>query len=253
MKAVDTHCHLQMHQFDEDREEVIARSLDALQWLVVIGDGIEGSEAACALCRPGIHASVGFHPYRASTFDAAAKERLTELARSPEVIALGEMGLDYYNEFSPRDDQRRCFEEQLALAAELRMPVVIHSRDADEDTGAILREHVPALPACIMHCFGGTPAFAEYCLDLGCYISFAGNVTFPKAEKLREAARVTPPERLLAETDAPYLAPQSVRGKRCEPAHVISTLTFLAALKNMAPEALISQTSHNAAQAYCLS
>ena len=242
-----------MPQFDEDREEVIARALDALQWLVVIGDGIDGSQAACALCRPGIHASVGFHPYRASSFDEKAREKLIELASQPGVVALGEMGLDYYNEFSPRADQRRCFEEQLTLAAELAMPVLIHCRDADEDTGAVLRDHLPRLPGCIMHCFGGSPDFAEYCLSLGCYISFAGNVTFPKAEKLRDAARITPPERLLAETDAPYLAPQSYRGKRCEPAHVISTLAFLAELKDIPAEELIARTSRNAAEVYGLS
>lgn len=253
MKAVDTHCHLQMAQFEEDREEVVARSLQALEWLVVIGDGIEGSEEACALCRSGIYASVGFHPYRASAFDEEAREALKALALRPGVIALGEMGLDYYNEFSPRDDQRRCFEQQLALAAELQMPVVIHCREADSDTGAILREHMPQLSACIMHCFGGTPAFAEDCLSLGCYISFAGNVTFPKAQSLREAALLTPMDRLLAETDAPYLAPQPFRGKRCEPAHVISTLSFLAELKGLPAEELIAREVENATRAYRLS
>ncbi len=251
--AVDTHCHLQMKQFDDDREEVIARSLQSLAWMVVIGDGIDGSLAALELVRPRVYATVGFHPYHAADYDDEAEHRLESFAGRPGVVAIGETGLDYHNEFAPRVKQRPCFERQLALASRLGLPVVIHSRAADDDTFAILREHMPQLKSCILHCFGGSGDFAEKCLELGCYISFAGNVTFPKAEALREAARRVPLDRLLAETDAPYLAPQPVRGKRCEPLHVLYTIQYLALLKKTDVEALTKQIVCNACTVYCLS
>ena len=252
MKGVDTHCHLQMAPFDEDREAALDRALQVLKWLVVVGYGLDGSESALALCRPVVYATAGFHPYLASGYDDAGEARLKELAQKKGIVALGEMGLDYFNEFSPRPEQRVCFERQLALAAELQLPVIIHCREADEDTEAILKDYISDLPECIMHCFGGTASFAERCVGMGCYVSFAGNVTFPKAQTLREAALVVPLERLLAETDAPYLAPQSFRGKRCEPAHVMTTLTFLAQLKGLPPEQLIGQVVKNGEQAYRL-
>lgn len=250
MKAVDTHCHLQMKQFEEDRETVIEQSLENLAWIVVIGDGIEGSLSALELLRPRIYATVGFHPYHAAEYDDEAESRLEAFAERPGVVAIGETGLDYHNEFAPRPQQRTCFERQLALAARLGLPAVIHSRDADDDTWAVLREHVPDLTGCILHCFGGSVDFAEKCLDLGCYISFAGNVTFPKAEPLRDAARIVPPDRLLAETDAPYLAPQPVRGKRCEPRYVLHTIQLLASLKNVHPDVLSGQMLENASRVY---
>ncbi len=246
MKAVDTHCHLQMKQFDPDRETVIEGSLDLLEWMVVIGDGIEGCLGALEVVRPHVYCTIGFHPYHAADYDDEAESRLEEFASSPGVVAIGETGLDYHNEFAPRSKQRPCFERQLELAARLKLPAVIHSRAADDDTYAILREYMPGLTACILHCFGGSVEFAEKCLDLGCFISFAGNVTFPKAEILREAARRVPPDRLLAETDAPYLAPQPVRGKRCEPLHVLHTIQFLASLKNTDADMLTRQIISNA-------
>ncbi len=252
IKAVDTHCHLQMTPFDEDREQVIERSLESLAWMVVIGDGIEGSAGALKLLRPRIYGTVGFHPYHAAAYDDDAESRLEEFAGTPGIVAVGETGLDYHNEFASRTQQRACFERQLALAVRLRLPAVIHSRDADDDTFAILRDQVPRLRGCILHCFGGSVDFAEKCLELGCYISFAGNVTFPKAELLREAARRVPPDRLLAETDSPYLAPQPVRGKRCEPQYVLHTLQYLASLKSVNADTLIRQITENACAAYNL-
>lgn len=249
---VDSHCHLQDTKFDDDRAEVLARALDALDWIVVIGDDLPTSEGALALTQDRVYAAVGIHPYYAGTADDAAMDRLREMTGNEHVVALGEMGLDYfkYNE-TPRDVQRAGFERQLALAAELALPIVIHNRDADADLAAILDEHHASLPGGVMHCFGSDAAFAERCLGWkNFYVSFAGNVTFPKAQPLRDAAAVVPLDRLLVETDAPYLAPQPVRGKRCEPAHVAHTAAALAAVKGVTVDQMNQATAENAARLF---
>ncbi len=246
MRPVDSHCHLQDHRFDEDRETVIESALETLEWLVVIGDDLENSRKAVALARPRVYAAVALHPYHATQADDEAIATLRELAVQPGVVAIGEIGLDYYNEFSPRDAQSRAFDRQLRLAAELALPVVVHNRNADADTLALLQPYSERVPGIVMHCYGSDAAYARKCVDLGLYISFAGNVTYPKAAQLREAAAVVPSERLLVETDAPYLAPQPVRGKRCEPAHVRYTVEALAALRGSAAADLAGQTAKNA-------
>ena len=252
MPLADTHCHLQDRRFDEDREAVIARALESLAWLAVVGDDIPNSEAACGLVRPGVYAVVGVHPYHADAFGAAELEALRALAARPGVIAVGETGLDYFNEFSARPAQRAAFARQLALAADMGLPVVIHNREADADALAMLAEHAPSLKAVIMHCFGSGPDTAERCVELGCHVSFAGNVTFPKASMLRDAARVVPPDRLMAETDAPYLAPQPVRGKRCEPAFVRHTVEALALLRGVPAGEMAAMLEANARRAFRL-
>ncbi len=252
MILADPHCHLQDRRFDEDREAVITRALDALEWLAVVGDDIPNSEIACQLVRPGVFAVVGVHPYHADDFTDSTLDALRALCARPGVIAIGETGLDYHNEFSARPAQRAAFVRQLALAAERALPVVIHNREADEDTLAILAEHAGALKSVIMHCFGSDAATAERCVELGSYVSFAGNVTFPKAASLREAALVVPPDRLLAETDSPYLAPQPVRGKRCEPAFVRHTVEALAQLRNMPVDTMAALLAQNAQRAFGL-
>ena len=251
-RLVDTHCHLDGHRFDDDREDAIARALDALEWLVLIGIDPQSIEASLALTRDRIYAAIGYHPYNAKDFDDAAAATLAEQTRHPRVVALGEMGLDYFNEYSPRPDQKRAFERQLRMACELDLPVIIHNREADEDCIAMLAEFAPQLPGCVMHCFGSGPEFAERCLALGFYVSFAGNVTYPKAQLLRDAAAVVPLDQMLVETDSPYLAPQPVRGKRCEPAHVVETGRFLAEFKGVAFEDFAAQTTANAARFYRL-
>ncbi len=249
-RLVDTHCHLQDSKFDEDRAEVIKRALDALDWIVVIGDDLETSRAAVELTGDRVFASVGVHPYHATVLDDGACQVLHDLAARPGVVSIGEIGLDYYNEFSPRPAQREAFPRQLAMACELGLPVVVHNREADDDTYAILSEHRASLAGCIMHCFGSDAAFAERCVALGCHISFAGNVTFPKAEALREAAAAVPLDRLLVETDSPYLAPPPKRGKRCEPAFVQYTAQVLADVKGVSPEELAAATTENAHRVY---
>jgi TatD DNase family protein len=194
-----------------------------------------------------VYAAAGVHPHDARLFDDAAAERLRKLlAGSPRVVAWGEIGLDYHYDHSPRDVQREVFRRQLRLAREVALPVIIHSREADEDTVEILaREWAGAARGGVMHCFGGGLWMAERALELGFYISFAGNVTFKKAEPLREVARIVPPDRLLVETDCPYLAPVPHRGRRNEPAFVADTARFLAELRGTTPEELGRATSDN--------
>ncbi len=253
MRLADPHCHLQDRRFDEDREEVIARALDHLDWIVVIGDDLPNSRTAVVMARERVYASVGMHPYHAVDVDDAALEELRTLARSPSVKAYGEIGLDYFNEFSPRAAQQPAFARQLELACELGLPAVIHNRAADDDTLAILKPFLGRLPSCVMHCFGSDAAFAARCVELGLYVSFAGNLTFPKAQPLRDAARIVPLDRLLVETDAPYLAPQAVRGQRCEPHFVRYTAEALAAIKNVPRDEMTQQLALNAQHAFRLS
>jgi TatD DNase family protein len=250
MPCVDTHCHLQSEKFDQDRGEVLQRARECLQWIVVVGDDLESSRAASELTGEQVYAVVGFHPYNAAQLNDQTEGELRRLAAHPRTVGIGEMGLDYFNEFCPRAFQQPAFERQLALAVELDMPAVIHCRAAEADTLALLKPYTGRLKSCIMHCFGGDANFAAQCLELGCYISFAGNVTYPKAETLRDAAQVVPLDRLLVETDAPYLAPQSHRGKRCEPAHVLHTLAFIAALRGVDCHELGAQVVQNGYDAF---
>ena len=250
MPCVDTHCHLQSEKFDQDRGEVLQHARECLQWIVVVGDDLESSRAACELAGEKVYAVVGFHPYNAAQLNDQTEGELRKLAAHPHTVGIGEMGLDYFNEFCPRALQQPAFERQIALAVELDMPVVIHCRAAEADTLAILKPYAGQLKSCIMHCFGGDANFAAQCLELGCYISFAGNVTYPKAETLRDAAQVVPLDRLLVETDAPYLAPQSHRGKRCEPAHVLHTLEFIAELRGVDCHELGAQVVQNGCNAF---
>ena len=250
MGLVDTHCHLQSERFDVDRADVVDACLKALDWLVVIGDDIPSSEAAVELLGPRVFGVVGIHPYYAKDVDDSTMDRLRTLSTSPHVVGLGEMGLDYFNEYSPRDRQAEVFQLQLELACELDLPIVIHNREADADCHALLSQFADRLSGCIMHCFGSGPDYAKKFLDLGFYISFAGNVTFKKAVTLQEAAQVVPIDRLLVETDAPFLAPMPLRGKRCEPHFVSHTAAFLSELKGVPLPSLIAQTTANAHQVY---
>lgn len=253
MRLVDTHCHLQDAKFADDREAVIERTLDALEWCVVIGDDIKSSRAGLDVTRERIYAAIGVHPYYPNEVDDAGIATLRELAGHERTVAIGEIGLDYHLGDEDVPAQHRAFARQLELAAELELPAVIHSRDAAEDTLGILAEHGKEVPAIVMHCFSGDAAFADRCAEMGFYISFAGNVSFPKAESLREAACVVPRERLLVETDAPYLAPQPRRGKRCEPGFVQYTLEAIAAARDEDSDELAIQTTENAERFFSIS
>ena len=244
MSLVDSHCHLDDEKFDADRADVIERALAAgVEMMMAIGTGGDLDVAIQQAERyPFIYATIGVHPHDAAKATPDTFTRLRDLAGHPKVLAIGEIGLDYHYDFSPRDVQRSVFERQLEIAADFHKPIVIHTREAWEDT----LEQVTKLPnGGIMHCFTGDTAQARQALDLGFHLSFGGVLTFPKAEALRDAARITPEDRLLVETDCPYLAPVPYRGKRNEPAFVVATARRLAEVRGVTPEAIAECTTRN--------
>lgn len=259
MSLVDSHCHLDSEQFDDDREAVIERARAAgVGTLLAIGtgDGPPVLDAAIRLAdrHESIYATVGVHPHDAAKATLATLPSLEALLAHPKVVAIGEIGLDYHYDFSPRETQRAVFEDQLRLARRTGKPVIIHTREAWDDTFALLEQHwAPPNPGGVMHCFSGGPAEAEHSLKLGFHISFAGIVTFPKALDVQAAAQRTPDERLLVETDAPYLAPVPHRGKRNEPAHVVHTARKLAALRDTDFETIARITTGNFLRLFRLS
>jgi TatD DNase family protein len=250
---VDSHCHIDGPEYDSDREEVIARARDAgitTMLNVATGDPRSGAfERGVALAEQykQIYAAIGVHPHDAKLFDERAEQRLINLVRqSRKIIAWGEIGLDYHYDHSTRDVQRSVFRRQLRVARELNLPLVIHSREANDDTINIIRGELAGYDrAGVLHCFGGDLQMAREAIELGFYISFAGNLTFKKAEDLREIARQLPLERLLVETDCPYLTPVPYRGKRNEPARVIETGKCLAELHGIEADELGRITSEN--------
>jgi TatD DNase family protein len=250
---IDSHCHIDGPEYDADREEVIARAREAgVSTMLNVGTGDPHGGAIdrvvdLAEKHEGVYAAVGVHPHDAKLFDDAAELHLLDLARqSTRVIAWGEIGLDYHYDHSPRDVQREVFRRQLRLAREPKLPVVIHSREADDDTIAILREELTGYErGGVLHCFGGGLAMAQDAIELGFFISFAGNLTFKKAEDLREVARQLPLDRLLIETDCPYLTPVPFRGRRNEPAHVIETARCVAGVQGKDVEEIGRVTSEN--------
>lgn len=261
MSFIDSHCHIDGSEFDADREEVIARARDAgVTAMLNVGTGdphIGAFERAVELAEKHktIYAAIGVHPHDAKLFDDAAEKRLVGLAeQSQRVIAWGEIGLDYHYDHSPREVQREVFGRQLRIARARNLPVVIHSREADDDTIEILREELAGYArAGVMHCFGGSLKMAQDAIELGFYISFAGNLTFKKAEDLRDVARQLPIDRLLVETDCPYLTPVPFRGKRNEPARVVETARCLADLHQRDSEEMGRITSENFGKLFLLS
>ncbi len=251
MNLVDSHCHLDDPQYDADREAVIQRALDAgvaTMLAVGTGDGPPDLESGIRLAEAHdfIFASVGVHPHDARKATEETWRRVEGLLSHPRVVALGEIGLDYHYDNSPRDQQRAAFIEQLHIACAARKPIIIHTREAWDDTWRLLEEHwVPAGLGGIMHCFSGGPEEAGRALGMGFHLAFGGVVTYPKAERVRAAALATPLDRLLLETDAPYLAPVPMRGKRNEPAFVAGVARRLAELRNEPVERLAESTSSN--------
>ncbi len=254
MNLVDSHCHIDGERFDEDRAEVIQRALDSgVAAMLNVGTGSpndDSFEKTVDLAEENqcIYASLGIHPHDAVEYSEGVEQRLISLTKSSKkVIAWGEIGLDYYYDHSPRDIQRNVFRRQIQVARDLNLPIIIHSRDANDETVEILKEECShdAFRGGIMHCFGGTPLMAKDLIELGFLISFAGNVTFKKADNLRDAARVVPLDKLLVETDCPYLTPVPYRGKRNEPARVVDTAKFLADFYQIDFEILADRTTRN--------
>jgi TatD DNase family protein len=247
---VDSHCHLDSDQFDADREEVIQRALDAgVKHMVAIGtgNGPPDLEAGIRLAEKyeAFYATVAVHPHDASKATPETFKRLGDLSQHPKVVAIGEMGLDYHYDFSPREVQKAVFIEQMQIAAAAKKPIVIHTREAWDDTIAAIREHWDRGLGGIMHCFSGNPEQAKQALDLGFYLSYGGIVTFPKAIDIQQSATITPADRILIETDAPYLAPVPKRGKRNEPAYMVETAKKLAVLRGVTPESIAEITTTN--------
>jgi TatD DNase family protein len=254
---VDSHAHLDGKQFDSDREQVIARAREAgVRTMVAIGngDGPPNLDAGIQLAEkyPFMYATIGIHPHEARLADDAAYETMERLARHPKVIAWGEIGLDYYYDHSPLETQKMVFSRQMELAAAANLPIVVHCRPSDgsDDAwknclGLIQNQWAAKGIGGILHCFTGTWPQAKQALDMGFMISFAGNLTFPKAQQIRDAALEVPLDRMLIETDAPYLAPVPHRGKRNEPAFVKETARRLGELRRLSVEDVGEQTSQN--------
>jgi|SRR5947209_3414234 len=248
---IDSHCHLDSSEFDADRDRVIERALEAgVHRMLAIGTG-QGPpdlEAGIRLAEkyPCFSATAGVHPHDASKANPETLKRLAEVLAHPSVVAVGEIGLDYHYDNSPREVQRSVFIEQMRIAAERKRPIVIHTREAWDDTFELLERHwAPHRLGGIMHCFSGGEAEAGRSLTLGFYLSFGGIVTYPKAVEVQQAARAAPLDRLLVETDAPYLAPVPKRGKRNEPALVVHSARKLADLRGVPFEEIARATTDN--------
>lgn len=250
---IDSHAHIDGPEFDADRLDVVTRARDAgVGFILNVNSGDPNHETFqrtvnLANSFPRIFGAIGVHPHDAKMFDdEIARELATLIAEEPKILAWGEIGLDYHYDHSPRDVQIQVFRRQLELARGLKVPVIVHSRSADEETVDCLRETASAgWSGGIMHCFGGSEQMVEQVLELGMLVSFAGNVTFKKAENLRAAARRVPLDRLLIETDCPFLTPVPFRGRRNEPALVVETAKFLAELLGVPVEELGRHTSEN--------
>jgi TatD DNase family protein len=251
MRIIDSHAHLEFPQFDEDREAMLERAQAAgVDTLLAIGSGTgpERLNAAIPFAEKydWIYATIGIHPHEAKLSVEEHFERLDELAHHPRVIAWGEMGLDYYYDHSPREVQQAVFRRQLVQARAAKLPIVIHCRDAWGDCLEILeREWRPSGLGGILHCFTGTLEDARRGLDMGFLVSFAGNVTYPKMQHLRDAAREVPLDRLLTETDSPFLPPQGRRGKRNEPAFVVEVAEALGNVRNLRGTEIAAITAEN--------
>jgi len=248
---VDTHCHLDPQYFPSGADTVLARARAAgVVGFVVVGVGkdLAPARAAVALAQaePGrVGAAVGVHPHDATTLDDQVHAELAALASRPEVVAVGEIGLDYHYDHSPRDVQRAVFARLIALAREVKKPIVVHTREAAEDTLALLASEGARDVGGVIHCFSEDRPFAERALDLGFFVSFSGIVTFKKTVSVQDVAAWAPLDRILVETDSPYLAPVPLRGKKCEPAYVVHTARRVAELRGMALEELAAATLAN--------
>lgn len=254
---IDSHAHLEGHRFDSDREQVIAHAREVgVETIVAIGNGEGPVNFDCGIRLAEkykfIYATIGIHPHEAKLADQAALDRMEQLARHPKVIAWGEIGLDYFYDHSPRDVQQRAFIQQMELARAAKLPIVIHCRpsegkeDAWDDCLRLIQEQwAPAGIGGILHCFTGNTSQAKRALDMGFMVSFAGNLTFPKAQQIRDAALEVPLDRMLIETDSPFLAPVPHRGKRNEPAFVKEVARHMSELRELSTEEIGRQTTRN--------
>jgi TatD DNase family protein len=251
---IDSHCHLDMPEFDADREAVVARAREAgVVGMLVVGgvDGQGGERRALEVAgRYGFAASAGVHPHEARIADERVLDSLAGLAREGRIAAIGEIGLDFHYDHSPREVQREVFRRQIRIARESGLPVIVHTREADLETSAILEEEGAGETGGVIHCFTGGLELARRALALGFSLSFSGILAFPRAETIQQVAREAPLDRILVETDAPFLAPPPHRGKRNEPAFVVEVARKLAALRGATSEEIGKATRENHARLF---
>ncbi len=253
IELFDTHCHVDDEKFDADRDDVLVRMAErGVTRYAVIGSDMASSRHAAdyAAGHPGCWAAVGIHPHEAKDYREGDVDTLTAWSREEKVVAIGEIGLDYYYDLSPRETQKDVCLQQMELAYTLGLPVVYHVRDAHQDMIDLMKARKGRLSGGIIHCFSGSWEIAREYLKMGFYISFAGPVTFKKAPKLQEAAVNVPFDHLLIETDSPYLAPEPVRGRRNEPGNVFHVAEKVAALRGVSLDMLAEQTTRNALEVY---
>ena len=244
---IDSHSHLEMEQFDNDRQEVIERAcLAGVEYIITVGTNPAFGKKAISIAKQykNIFVSVGIHPHEAATADDKSLAQMAELACQPEVVAYGEIGLDFFRNLSPREKQIEVFSRQLEIARDLSLPVVIHDRDAHEQVLQLVRSS--GVQRGVFHCFSGDYALAQKCLDLGFYLSIPGTVTFDKAVKISDVVKKVPLEFLLLETDCPFLAPVPYRGRRNEPSFIIHTAKKVAQIKSLRWEDVADTTTRNA-------
>jgi TatD DNase family protein len=248
MIFVDSHCHLNFPDFQNDFDAVLERSKNAsVRYHLTIGTKYFDMPALIDLCQshPRIFCSVGVHPHEAAGFvNCSLKDKIIDYTKNPKVVAIGETGLDYFYETSPKNDQQAVFEEHIVAAEETSLPLIVHTRDADEDTLSLLNPYKGKITG-VFHCFTGNLSLAKAALDMGFFISFSGIITFKKAEILKEVVKTIPLDRLLIETDAPYLAPTPHRGKRNEPSYVVHVAECIAELLNLPLSTVANQTTKN--------
>jgi TatD DNase family protein len=245
---IDTHAHLQMSKYEDDRDAVIARAAEAgVDFIINVGIDLPSCREAVKLAEEheNLYAAVGVHPHDARTLDDNTLDALRDLARHPKVVAIGETGLDYYRDLSPRPIQRSAFKRLLSLAEEVNLPVIIHDREAHRDILEILDPYSARVRG-VMHCFSGDKDFADKCIHKGLYISFTGTVTYPNSQQLREVAAHVPSDRFFVETDCPYLTPQFKRGKRNEPAYVKAVAKKIAEIRRTTFPEIARVTTENA-------
>jgi TatD DNase family protein len=245
-KLIDTHCHLDFPEFDHDRDAVVRRSAEnGIDYIINIGSSLAGSKRSLELAQEYdcVYASIGSHPHEADRFTKETQNALQELAAKEKVVAIGEIGLDYFKNYSQAENQRTVFASLIKLAKEKDLPLVIHSRQAQEDTLRILKGHMPL--RAVVHCFSGNADFLKACLGLGFFVSFTCNITYKKAQNLRELVRQVPLERLFLETDAPFLPPEGSRGKRNEPAFVRVLAEEIAKIKELDLDEIARVTTAN--------